>query len=305
MTDASGIYAYADVGRQGLGHGLFAWAHALIWARRYDAELLPPIWLRPRIGPWLRRERDKRTYFLQFQGAGPGVALRRLRLLAMRKRVIATLDGKGGTPPRKDGLHVFQMGQALDTEAIFRPMIGHHHAVGEALRAMARPHLLPRPASEPFIAIHIRQGDFQAANTDALSKGVKNTATPVHWFADTLSAVRSALGEAAPARIFSDAPPAGLAAIMTMPNVECAPRAPAIHDMLAIADADLLIGSGSNFSLWGSYLSQIPRISHPGQTIASVLQDPARELEYDPAGGPIRLPAGFNWPGTVTGRDRP
>jgi hypothetical protein len=52
---------------------------------------------------------------------------------------------------------------------------------------------------------------------------------------------------------------------------------------LGLSRSRLLIASGSTFSMWGSYLGQVPAIWHPGKLLQHVLIDhPEREIEWAP-----------------------
>jgi hypothetical protein len=80
------LYGYPALGRFGLGHSLMAWARCHIWCKGQEAAMLGPIWLRPRLGPYLRRERDKREYFKLFNNNGYiGEPLRSWLLLTSHK----------------------------------------------------------------------------------------------------------------------------------------------------------------------------------------------------------------------------
>ena len=55
-----GLYGYPEMGRTGLGHSLLAWARCVVWCEMTGAKMLAPRWLRIRIGPYLRGERQAR-----------------------------------------------------------------------------------------------------------------------------------------------------------------------------------------------------------------------------------------------------
>jgi len=56
-----------------------------------------------------------------------------------------------------------------------------------------------------------------------------------------------------------------------------------LGDMLGLSRSRLLIASGSTFSMWGSYLGQVPAIWHPKKLLQHVLlQHPEREVEWAP-----------------------
>ena len=77
-------YGWTRLGRYGLAHGILAWARCVVWCEQTGAAMIAPFWFKPRIGPWLRRERDRRTYFKLFHAGRAIGGLRRLALLATR-----------------------------------------------------------------------------------------------------------------------------------------------------------------------------------------------------------------------------
>jgi len=267
-------YTYADVGRFGLGHSLMAWARAAIFAEQQGIPMIAPRWLRLRIGPYLRRERDKRAYFLFFQSS-PWAWFQRLWVLVTYRHV-----PEGSPLPSGRCVKIFANQPVVDQVAEFAAFLPHAEMLRTKLIAMTKPRFRPNRTSDDHVAIHVRLGDFTAkvAASD-LRTGTKNASLPVGWYIAVLTGLRKALGYDIQAIIFSDGEDAALKSLLDVPGVTRAPRQPAITDMLAIAQARLLIGSGSGFSLWGAFLGQVPRISYPGQMLASVLQDKAAEVE--------------------------
>lgn len=83
----SQIFAIPVLGRYGLTHGLLAWARASVWCEQNGAVMLAPFWLKLRIGPYLRRERDKRNYFMLFGRVTATAGLRRLQVLAQSRKI--------------------------------------------------------------------------------------------------------------------------------------------------------------------------------------------------------------------------
>lgn len=140
------LYGYPDMGRTGLAHGLLSWARCAVWCRNTGATMLAPLWLRPRVGPYLRGERGKREYFKLFQ---PGDYIHEPRcswLLLTASRLYAELDlPNAGFAPRKPTVVVFR-------NAIIRNELKFFHEVandGPFLRGefvkMTRPQFGPGP----------------------------------------------------------------------------------------------------------------------------------------------------------------
>jgi hypothetical protein len=283
------IYGYPDVGRHGLGHSLLAWGRCQLWCRDQEATPLAPRWLRLRVGPWLRRERDKRNYFLLFRTGNAVGGLRRTWILATTRQVdeseAASLD------PGEPAVVVFRSLPDNDIKRDFAALRGGGPWLRKQLEAMTLPRYLPQGAATGrHIAMHVRMGDFPTATPDEVASGQQNVRTGVDWFLDALHSLREAMGEAIPAIVYSDGEEEELAPLLRLPSVVRAPPQAAVTDMLSIARADALIGSGSGFSIWGSLLGDVPRLSAPGQQRARALVDMDAEIELPPGAA---VPQGF------------
>ena len=292
MNPPSPVYATPVLGRFGLTHGLLAWARCRLWCEDFGATMVAPQWFKLRIGPYLRRERDKRNYFLLFQ---PGTAIsgmRRLRLLTGCDH----RDVKSEWPqmPAQEGRPLLlKFHNALHQNEVksFAQVRGRGHFLRQELTAITRPRYRPQPVTRPFVAIHVRLGDFTRNQSKAaLSTGAANSALPPSWFADRLRALRDTLGADVPAVVFSDGQDSELRDLLNLPGVERSPRQASITDLLQMGQSACVISSGSGFSLWGAFLGDAPRLCFPGQMIVPALSRPEFEIESD-VGMPI--PAGF------------
>lgn len=284
------IYCEARLLRAGLANRLFPWARARIWSRTHDVPMLFPRWAQVPIGTLIRREKDLRTYANLFQPAsgdvdGPRAAWVRLTAKPLPEpgRVDAALPASGGSQ-----LVVFE-----GMRGQFAEINGWSTLLETELEAMTRPLWRDRARAipAPFIALHVRRGDFQKT-VAAMDLGKTNNAvTPIGWFVDTLRAVRAALGEPLPAIVTSDGSDAEIAELLTEPNVTRADTGSAIGDMLLLSRAHVLLASGSSFSAWASFLGRMPTFVHPGQCLTRLfgLESQGSFLgEFDPA-NPIDL----------------
>ena len=101
---------------------------------------------------------------------------------------------------------------------------------------------------------------------DYFTKGAIRT--PLTWFVRSLQHVRDVAGASVPAVVVSDGTEEQLRPILQLPNVRFARPGCAISDLLTLASAKVLIGSGgSSFSAWASFLSGAATVTHAGQSL--------------------------------------
>ncbi|WP_375390892.1 hypothetical protein [uncultured Sphingomonas sp.] len=275
------LYAIPVLGRYGLTHGLLAWARCRLWCEQNGATMLAPFWLKLRIGPYLRRERDKRNYFLLFHSGRAVSGLRRLGALARARKVVAGAEWPA-VPALTDAPVVVEFHNALldNEKKSFAQILGQGSFLRRELIAITRQRFHPVPPSEPFIAIHVRLGDFRLPPANGtVAPNANNTRLPLDWYGDRLDALRRGLGGSVCAIVFSDGSDADLAPLLTRDGVVRAPRQHSVTDLLHMGLSAALIASGSGFSLWGAFLGSAPRLAHPGQAIVPIDANRTRDIE--------------------------
>ena len=271
----SALYGYADVGSYGLAHSLLAWARCRLWCDRHDVPMLAPSWLhiQHRIGPLLRKERDSRQYHRLFHFPGYVTGIRRAWLLSTSSRHCAeNIDFVQRPLNGRQGVVVFRNRLVDNEETHFREVIGYGIQLRSALTHMTRPEFRPMQVVAPHIALHVRMGDFlEPKSLDHLRSGGKNSRLPISWYCNMLVDLRQRIGACVPARVYSDGSDAALEALLALPEVRRSPRQPSVTDLLMLAQASVVISSGSGFSMWGAFLANAPRICFTGQRFARVL----------------------------------
>src|SRR5438132_7992509 len=134
MSDET-LYCYADVGRTGLGNMLLPWARCEAFREQWGAAMLAPPWTRPKIGPVLRRERDKRYYLGLFNKRTYVRGLARLRVLLTARRVpeeqFVPGEADGGRGGRGNTLVVF-----AGLGGMFEPLLPHRELLGRRRERM-------------------------------------------------------------------------------------------------------------------------------------------------------------------------
>lgn len=122
------------------------------------------------------------------------------------------------------------------------------------------------------IAVHVRRGDFLAARpADARPGPSFNSALPLEWYVRVCRSLTQQLNVPHRFLLLSDASLVELAPLVrvTDPVTTAHQRLNACSDLLAMADADLLVTSCSSFSTWAAALSDSPYIWHAANLLSS------------------------------------
>ncbi len=111
------------------------------------------------------------------------------------------------------------------------------------------------------VAMHVRMGDFGAAPSQLSDyQGKFNLALPLQWYCNVARSIQQQLGDDVQFLVVSDGTPAQLCPVLDnldaittadIPDSDCS-------DVLALANADMLVCSISSFSLTAAFLSKAP-----------------------------------------------
>jgi hypothetical protein len=250
--------------RAGLANMLMPWGRAVVWADAHGAPVLAPRWFKVRLGPYRRRERDKRRYDRCFTSDGHVAGWRRTRVLATATLVDEsfedeTVGSSSAVAVRFTGL-----------DGYLEPLLGHHELLDQRLRGMTREDLLPAE-SGPFVGVHVRLGDYPTAWRQ-----------PVDWYEGVVLGLRAQLGRGFPVRIFSDGTDEELSPLMALRDAVRAPERSAVTDLIQLSQAQCIVASASTFSSWAGFLRQAPMIWHPDRRMRSHDDGYAwRSVEWD------------------------
>jgi hypothetical protein len=130
------------------------------------------------------------------------------------------------------------------------------------------------------VAVHVRFGDFLPVNeADSLGGGA-NRRQPLSWYVDAVKTLQADLGPAWRFHVFSDARDAELVDLLILPGVQRMPIVSAAHDLLLMARHRILVASGSTFSMWASFLGQVPTLWYPGQNKFTLLRTKGMERDF-------------------------
>ena len=232
------------LGGAGLGNILFPWARAVVYANKNSCTRIQTTWFSLKLGPILRNENDKRFYSDLFTGYD-GIS-------GFQKFCLVNFSDKVKFFKGIDGL--------------FKEIIGKHNFIKRELLQIVNPSHISAKRSYRGngIAVHIRMGDFISSESEReLREGKWNYRIPIRWYVSIIEKIRTISN--LPVYIFSDANDNELNEILCLDNCNRVFFGSAISDLLALSESKLLITSASTFSMWASFLGQMPTIWFPGQ----------------------------------------
>jgi hypothetical protein len=278
------VFAFPRVGRAGLGNCLFPWARAEVFGRHSGACILAPHWSSLRLGPYLRRESDKRRYSGFFQATHHLHGLHRLWALGCGYRFKETeLTTIREDASRSARPYIVEFSGA---DELFEPLLGEREFIRDALWKMTREPLRSRGEQygPRFIAMHIRRADF-------LLKEM-TICTPLSWFISMARAIREDKRlRRIPIVVFTDGTLGDVRDLLAMDGVCLHKRKSAITDLWTLSHASLFFATGfSTFSMWASFLGAMPTIYAPGEIRQRVLSGSLQPIEIEIAEGQ-KIPA--------------
>ncbi len=291
----SALYAFPNLDRSGLGNLLITWARAEAFAGVHGARVLAPRWSQPKIGPLLRGEKDKRYYVGLFDNSGYLQGPRRYGVLLGGKRIDETeIEPRIRLEEEQQRSLRPLVVEFRGMEGLFAPLLPQREWIVGRLRQILHPRLKPKleRTVPDHIAVHVRRGDFiQLPAGQAAPRGAWNYRIADEWYVACIQNIRNCPGFDLPAIIYSDGKPDELADILRLERTELALPNPSIVDIFSLARGKVLVASGSTFSMWASFIGQMPTLWYPGQQ-RQVLnrEQPELDCETDAEG---RLTPGF------------
>lgn len=277
------------VGGPGLGNLLFPWARAAVASREHDLCSIRPTWLQFVKAPILCGG-DLRLYSGLFHRSEHEVnGLRRLLLLSRlpRYRESDLAEARLRDAPR--GIIDFE-----GIEGFFESIMNDHEFVFDELIGMTQQRHL-KALNRDFrdsMTVHVRRGDFsQPKDKSDITSGRCCMRIPLQWYIDVVQETRRRLRRDLAVYVFSDGKDHELAGLLELPEVQRLDFGSSIADLIALSRANVLVASGSTFSMWASYLGRMPVVWHAGQLQQRLYPyRPDAEQECD---SPAELPDKF------------
>lgn len=253
--------------KAGLGNQLFPLLHAAVFARLNQLPLMVTGYHQLKIGPYLRREKNKRQYanYFKFQKSVLGEWFDKRKIKNLEKKwetVFEPAVDKISEGLKQNKIFVFD--KMTTYHDYFKHLKGHRELAIELLNELINP-VLKKKLNDPdkeYISMHMRMGDFRKLQAgESYNSG--HVRTPASFFIENLQAIRQLQGKNLEAIIFTDGRPEELKEILQMPNVTLAAPNPDIIDLFLLSKGKIIIGThGSTYSAWACFLSESPYISY-------------------------------------------
>lgn len=271
-------YHILRIGGAGLGNILFTYARAVVYAQKHEnTEVIWPTWLSLKIGPILRREKDKRFYNDLFKNnSGYIDGLKKTKILLTKKKIKET--------------EAFTCSEFLDDRVIefegfveaFTPIMHDSKIVyDDIVKNLAKKNLKALEFDgKKAICMHVRLGDFTRVTWEEVLSGKHCSSIPIEWYVNMGKELRRIAGSNVKIYVFSDGTDEELKPLLDMENVERITFGTAIADILALSRAGVFVASGSSFSMWARYLGRMTTVMFPNQVKQEILQeyDEGREI---------------------------
>lgn len=236
---------YAKIPRSGLGNCMLVWAHALVFAKINNLELITERWWRFRWGAIIRGEKNKRFYKNYFIET-PWKKRMKMKfdlLVSPREldpqiKVIQNTENK-----------IFIFIKNFRDRNLFKYLYPHSEFIKNELFELLKDRLKEKHSKceSPVIGIHIRRGDFK----------IGNPITSNQFFIDAINAIRETTEEVLPVIVFTDAEENEIKDILDLPEISISKNEEDILDILQMSKSKFLILSqSSTFSYWAAFLSE-------------------------------------------------
>ncbi len=235
---------YARIPKSGLGNCMLVWAHALVFAKMNNLELVTGRWQKFRWGAILRGERKKRFYGGYFKETSL-MQLFRFRISTVFHKKYYDPDFKIWT---EKGNSLFIFTKISPDRNLFLRLRPYEKFIQKSIIDILTEDLRKKyeKLSLPEIAIHVRRGDFRIANP----------ITPEKFFISAINEIRQRTNRELSVTVFTDADANEIPEILSMPRVTLSANKEDLLDILQMSKSKYLVLSrSSTFSYWAAFLS--------------------------------------------------
>lgn len=285
MTTSRQNLVQVHLPRTGLGHALVSYSRAFCYHADELAQFVHPIWFKIRVGPYLRREADKRNYHRIIRtpvgwGLPVGRMVRRLAMKVVSEDTFDPTSSGQYLVVRDDGpLHPRTLGA-------FARLNRHREYFIRALESITVVAAKVNTGSTfPTIGIFHRSGDMKSLRPVTGDERKLRTHGygyyPPEYSADALRHVRHIAGWQVPAVLSTDAPISEVEPILREGNVHVSTTKSALANMLEMRHHQVLIMGTSMYAKWSWFLGDAFAITpRYKDTVCNLLNIPERSFAW-------------------------
>lgn len=252
--------------KAGLANQLFVIASAELYANKYRLNVFYINKWQFKIGPYIRREKNKRNYFgfFRFQK----LSLQYLLIwIKLKNHTSIIYDPKLVNFSSSKSLVIFK--SLPHWSSYFDDYIPYRGLVNKLIYKQLSNKIQKQIDELPIIdvAIHVRLGDFQKLKEGTDFKNVGATRTPFDYFTNEIRKIKIDHPEYK-FQIFSDGHPEELVPLTKLSNVFLFKSINDLVDLYQMSKSKILITSaGSTYSYWAGFLGECEVIQHPDHLI--------------------------------------
>jgi hypothetical protein len=248
---ASFNLGFIRIGGSGLANCMFIASRAYVKSQQFNYGFIDPAWLNISMGPYLRKESDKRHYNGLFKSKGIQGLLKLNYLLfyKRKKERLIVVEGLGN---------------------YFEDLLDSHNIVRDYILEITENKILNKVDITDYkkkIGVHIRLGDYKVSDLN----------TKLDWYILVIQVLIKMSNNKYEFLLFSDGNDEELKELLEIPQVKRGFTGSALGDILALSKCEIIIGSDSTFSGWGAFLGQVP-IVFPKNHFGKVLINQKHEL---------------------------
>ena len=257
-------------GGAGLGNLLFTWSRVIAASMKHNAKLIWPTWPSIKVGPWIRHEKDKRSYTGLFTNKTCmcGGLKKYLKLCFGRKIHTRNLEDIDWDKLGENDIVVYDDFEFAP--GVFQMNFNGSCEYRDKIIKIIQDNLSEKEKkalefdASGTIGVHVRLGDF-SKTTEELDNGKNNMRIQISWYVAMVNKLREAAGWTVPVYVFSDGTDDELEKLTTLPEVKRMTFGSSIGDIVGLSRFPVMISSGSSFSLWARFLGNSSSISYPNQ----------------------------------------
>ena len=225
-------YGWFRISGPGLDNCMFFAAKAYIYAKLHNATFIDPTWNKFSIGPYIRKEKDKRRYNSLFNHIG---------IHGFKKFLIIK-----GIGVNKSKIKAFS-----SLGNYFEDLDNYHDLINDLFAKITKAEtvsLVQENELKNKVAIHVRLGDY-----------LPQLRVSIEWYKGIVESILR-IKPKQEFVLFSDGNDNELHDLLQINNVKRVYYGNAFADIYAMSKCKMVIASDSTFSAWGAFLGEKPII---------------------------------------------